>query len=580
MNKKILTATLAVVLSTIVLAASQKANPKITQTQNHPTNQITIKITGKYLNLPVSQQAERGKMTFSAAPENPESTESPNNTERNFVIRLSATPEYWVYADMTAFTGKTLTITYEGSLDASEAQQLLSKIYQADTFVGQSSIYKEENRPQLHFTTKVGWINDPNGLIYYDGEYHLFYQHNLYEREWENMHWGHAISKDLIHWKELPTALYPDSIGTMFSGTAVIDYDNTSGFGTKNNPAMAVFYTADNPDRETQCFAYSTDKGRTFTKYNGNPVIDSKEKWNSHDTRDPKVFWYDLAKTWVLVLNERDGHSIYNSSNLKDWTYQSHIAGFWECPELFELPVDGNPNNKLWVMYGASGTYMLGHFDGKVFTPVTGKLTYCFGAIYAAQTFNNIPAEDGRRIQIGWDRVEHPNMRFKGQMSLPTELTLRTTPDGVRMYSNPVKELDALQKDKVISAQNLTPDRANDLLKNYSNEATLRIKTKVKLSHATFWVLALNGQNLVDYNYNFNFNGMNSYFFSPNDISSMELEADIFIDKTTVQVFLDGGKMSYCLQRETRNNETFRFWSDRDFTVETLEIYSMNSIWQ
>jgi fructan beta-fructosidase len=528
----------------------------------------SMKITKKYLNLPVSQVVERGAMTVAT---------TDGEISRTFVIRLSATPEYWVYADMTAFMDKTITVNYENpSVSSSMLEAALSKIYQSDSFVGQSGIYREQNRPLLHFTTKVGWINDPNGLIYCDGEYHLYYQHNPYEREWENMHWGHAVSNDLVHWTEVGDALYPDEFGTMFSGTAVIDHNNTSGFGTNDNPPFMVFYTADNPDREVQCMAYSLDKGRTFTKYSGNPIIDSKDKWNSRDTRDPKVFWYEVGKHWVLVVNERDGHSIYNSDDLKSWTYQSHIGGFWECPELFELSVDGNVNNKLWVMYGASGTYMLGRFDGKVFTPVTGKLTYTFGAVYAAQTFNNIPSSDGRRIQIGWDRVDHPGMRFKGQMSLPTELTLRTTSDGVRLYSEPIRELNVLQKAKLVSARSLTPDEANGLLAEYGSVAALRIKTKVKLSHATFWVLALNGQNLIDYNYTFNM--INNYYFCPENVSSMELDAEIFIDKTTVQVFLDGGKMSYCLQREWHNGDGFRFWSDRDFVVETLDVWSMNGI--
>jgi len=527
-------------------------------------SEISINITKQYLNLPVSQQEERSKMTFSIN----------DKVERSFVIRLSETPEYWVFVDVSEYKGKTLIISYEGNTDG------LRKIEQSDIPVGAQDFYKEENRPQLHFTTRCGWINDPNGLIFYEGEYHLFYQHNPYEREWENMHWGHAVSRDLIYWEELPIALFPDEHGTMFSGSAVIDYENTSGFGDKKTPPMVAIYTADNPKKQVQCIAYSLDKGRTWTKYDKNPVIDSKEKWNSKDTRDPKVFWYQKGKHWVMVLNERDGHSIYTSPNLKNWTYQSHVTGFWECPELFELPIDDNPSNTKWVMYGASGTYMLGDFDGKKFTPQTGKLPYTFGALFAAQTFNNIPETDGRRIQIAWDRVDHPGMRFKGQMSLPSELTLHKTPDGIRLFNNPIKELDALHEKNVISEKNITSERANELLKTYSNNSTLRIKVNVKMSHATFWVLALFGQNIIDYNYNFN--TINGFFYSPLDIASMEVSADIFIDKTTIQVYLDGGAMSYCMQRIPRkdNREGFRFWSDRDFEIKNFEVFTMKSIWK
>ena len=255
---------------------------------------ITIKITKRYLNLPISQSQDRGTMQFDVA----------GKQERSFRIRLAADPEYWVFADVSSLKGKTIKISYDGKAEG------LAKIYQDDQINGQDSIYHEKNRPQYHFTSKRGWINDPNGMIFYEGEYHLFYQHNPYEREWENMSWGHAVSPDMVHWNELPEALNPDKLGTMFSGSTVIDYENTAGFNKGKTPAMVAFYTAFTPEKQIQCVAYSLDKGRTWTKYANNPVIDSKEKWNSVDTRDPRVFWYKPGKHWVMVLNERDGHSL------------------------------------------------------------------------------------------------------------------------------------------------------------------------------------------------------------------------------------------------------------------------------
>jgi levanase/fructan beta-fructosidase len=252
-------------------------------------------------------------------------------------------------------------------------------------------MYKEKNRPQFHFTTRRGWINDPNGLVFHNGLYHLYYQHNPYEREWENMTWGHATSPDLVHWTEHDDVLFPDRLGTMYSGSAVFDEQNTSSFGTRESPPLVYAYTADRSDREVQCIAYSLDGGMTLKKYKGNPVIDSCDKWETHDTRDPRLFWYEPGKHWVMVLNERDGHSIYNSDNLRDWTYESHVTGFWECPDLFELPVDGNPGNTRWVMCGASNTYMIGTFDGKTFVPQGGKYRFCTGTIYAAQTISHAP---------------------------------------------------------------------------------------------------------------------------------------------------------------------------------------------
>ena len=493
-------------------------------------------------------------------------------TERKFDIRLAADkPDYWVFCDMSEYKNKDVTIVYPGP------DGTLNQLYQDNEIAGKDSLYKEQNRPQFHFSSRRGWNNDPNGLLYYEGEYHLFYQHNPYEREWGNMHWGHAVSRDLIHWEELPVALYPDEHGTMFSGSVVVDYTNTAGFNKGDTPALVAIYTADNPEKEIQCIAYSLDKGRSWKKYSKNPVIDSKAKWNSKDTRDPKVFWHKPTNKWVMVLNERDGHSIYNSDNLKDWTFESHITGFWECPELFELAVDGKGNTTRWVMYGASGTYMIGSFDGKKFTPESGKHYFLTGASYAAQTFTNIPESDGRRIQIGWGRIQAKDMPFNMLMLLPVELSLHTTNNGIRMYSKPVTELDQLEKE-VQQWRNLTIDQANNYLKPYADEPCMRIKTKLKLSHATSAGLKLFGQSLVDYDMNFNL--VNGAFYSPDDFTSMEIMADIIIDKTSVEVFIDGGAYSYSFERKADMNNTngFQFFGN-NIEVLDLKICTMKSIW-
>lgn len=519
---------------------------------------ITLKITQRYLNLPVSHQTDRKKMSFTID----------GKEERSFVIRLApGKPDYWVFCDMDAYKGKKLTISYDG--------EGLQQIYQDSQIAGQDSMYHEKSRPQLHYSQRRGWNNDPNGMVWYDGEYHLFYQHNPYEREWENMHWGHAVSRDLIHWEELNEALYPDHNGTAFSGSAVVDYENTSGFGSKDNPAMVAIYTGASA-KQVQCIAYSLDKGRTWTKYEKNPVIDSGKLWNTVDTRDPKVFWYKPNKEWVMILNERDGHSIYTSANLKEWKYESHVTGFWECPELFELPVDGNPQNTMWVMYGASGTYMLGDFDGKVFTPKSGKYYYCGGSIYAAQTFTGIPESDGRRIQIGWDRINHPNLPVNGCMTLPTELTLRTTKDGVRLFCNPIKELNSLEQEG-IKAENLTAEQANRLLAPYADNDVIRIRFTMKLSHATSAGLSFNGQNLVDYD--MNGNRINGVFYSPEDMTSMELTADLIVDRTAVDLFIDNGAYAHYMQREGKNKDGYLFWGN-NIEIKSLQINPMKSIWK
>jgi len=527
------------------------------------SHDLSLTISGRYLNLPVSQQAERAAMRF----------ETEGKPDMQMVIRLAtSTPEYWVFLDVSELRGRVLKITYAGDPGG------LKKIYQDDKLTGADSLYRESNRPQIHFTSRRGWNNDPNGLVFYEGEYHMFYQHNPLEREWENMSWGHAVSRDLIHWEELPVVMYPDSLGAIFSGTAVIDYKNTSGFGKEGIPPMVAIYTANSSDNERQCIAYSLDKGRTFIKYAGNPVIDSKAKWNSRDLRDPKVFWYEPSKNWVMVLFERDGNSIYTSVNLKEWKFESHTSGFWECPQLFELAVDGNKADMKWVMYGASGTYMLGSFDGKKFTPEEGKYYYGNGAIYAAQTFDNIPSSDGRRIQIGWGRISQPGMPFNQMMLLPTELTLRNTKDGARLFNRPVKEVELLQG-KEYSLENSEVEKANGLLNQFRDSASLRIKTTIKLSHATDAGISLNGQAI--FRYDMNFNQINGQFYSPEDMTSMEISADIIIDKTSVEVFVDDGAFSYAIERKTEpgNIDGFKFFGNR-IEVQSLKVYPMRSIWR
>ena len=555
--------------------------------------ELSFKVKSKYLNLPISQEAERRRLSFQAK----------SVDDLSVVARLSAEPDYWVFKDLTAYKGKTLTITFDGPEEA------LAKVYQADSIHDASLIYKEKYRPQFHFTTRRGWVNDPNGCIWHDGLYHLYYQHNPFEREWENMTWGHATSPDLLHWTEHAPVLHPDSLGTMFSGSAVFDKDNTSGFGTKKNPPLVFAYTADRSDKEVQCIAYSQDGGMTLFKYEGNPVIDSHDKWQTHDTRDPRMFWYSPLPTspkgeehqsgtlasrgemeggwWVLVLNERNGHSIYTSDDLKNWTYQSHVNGFWECPDLFPLAVDGNPNDVRWVMLGASNTYMIGRFDGKVFTPESGKHRFSTGAIYAAQTFNNVP--DGRRIQIGWANIDHRGMPFRGQMLLPTELTLRTTKDGVRLVSKPIREVSSLLKPLYTSdkAKALSKEEANKALNNAlpqrgSGEGAF-LRATLNLTYATSAGLKFDGQTLIDYD--LNRNTLNGQFYSPQDPTSLSLTMDIYIDRTSIEVFIDDGLYSFSMERKRAIStpqkpvaKGFEFWG-ADINVTDIQLDAVESCW-
>ncbi len=229
-------------------------------------------------------------------------------------------------------------------------------------------VYDEQYRPQFHFSAKKGWLNDPNGLVYSNGQYHMFYQHNPFGEQWGNMTWGHATSPDLVHWTEHSPALAADPTGVKFSGTAVIDFNNTAGLQSGPTPTMALFYTS--VGSFDQRMAYSNDSGRSFRYYDGNPVLPSQ---SGADDRDPQVFWHEDSNKWVQVVwvaghnGNPQSYQFFGSQNLTDWTYLSETPNFFECPDFFQLPVNGNPNDKRWVLSGADGGYQIGNFDGTTF---------------------------------------------------------------------------------------------------------------------------------------------------------------------------------------------------------------------
>jgi len=395
-----------------------------------------IEIEGKYLNLPVKNAAD--KVVISLQIE--------DTKVREFVINLApGEPDYWVYLEVQDFIGK------KGNLIAWEISDKQMKgfrsIYSADTFPGEENLYKEELRPQFHFSSKRGWNNDPNGLMYYKGEYHMFYQHNPFGWEWGNMTWGHAISTDLVHWVEQGDKLHADELGQMWSGSGVVDWKNTTGFQTGDEPPLVVIYTnaGDNSQWSkgkpfTQGIAYSNDRGRTWTKYSGNPVLGHVKGGN----RDPKVQWWEKTQEWVIVLYLSDGEvAFYTSKDLKQWKAQGTMMSNHECPELVQLTVDGDKDNKKWVHYAAHGEYFIGDFNGREFTKETEPIRYNYGNMfYASQMFNDIPEDDGRDIQIAWARVNLPDMPFNQMMTFPVSLSLRTTEEGLRMFAYPVKEIE------------------------------------------------------------------------------------------------------------------------------------------
>jgi fructan beta-fructosidase len=418
----------------------------------------TLTIDRKYLIVPIKNGAPKCQVTLEVdgKPVRRYGTELATNAEQ---------VDWYAYFTIGSYHGQSGKITVSRATEDGFAL-----IRQADQIPGSDAFYTEELRPQFHFSQKVGWNNDPNGMVYLDGEWHLYFQHNPVGWKWGNMTWGHAVSKNLVHWEQLPNVLFPGTMarGACFSGGAIVDKKNTAGWKTGDNDVLVAFLTDTGAG---ESIAYSNDNGRTFTWFEGNPVV-------KHSGRDPKIIWYEYDKVdtplnekakqlgghWVMVVFDehrelKHNAAFYTSTDLKAWKEQSHLPGYFECTELFELPVDGNSDDSRWVVFAADARYAIGKFDGRTFTPEhRGKHQVHHGPYYASQTFDNSP--DGRRIQIGWVRLAMPGMPFNQTFSFPHELTLRQTAEGIRMFAKPVKEIEKIHlKKHVAEAQPLTAGR-------------------------------------------------------------------------------------------------------------------------
>ena len=422
---------------------------------------VRINPTQKYLILPVED----------TAPDVSISVMVDNVQVETFTVRLAINKvDYTVPYELSKYTGKHVVLRFAmNPLERGGARPKVKDAVFCNNLALANS-YDASNkeilwRPVYHFAPQWGWMNDPNGMVYKDGEYHLFYQYNPYGSRWGNMNWGHAISRDLVSWEHMPVAISPDGLGTIFSGSAVVDKDNTAGFGAN---AIVAFYTQASA-RQMQSIAYSTDNGRTFKKYAGNPVLTG----DVADFRDPKVSWHEGTHKWILTLAVGQEIRFYSSPNLKDWTYESNFGegqgnhgGVWECPDLFELPVAGTSQKK-WVLivninpggpFGGSATqYFVGSFDGHKFVNESPKATKWmdFGKDhYATVTWSNAP--QNRVIALAWMSNwqyanEVPTMQYRSSNSVPRDLRLFVKDGETYLQSAPSPELLALRKDKVMS---------------------------------------------------------------------------------------------------------------------------------
>lgn len=535
--------------------------------------------------------------------------------QNHYIIRLAKDKiDYWVPMDISDLKGDDIKFSVE---DLDDSAVCLDQIKQSDTF---ELDYNERFRPVYHFTPNYGWMNDPNGMVYYAGEYHLFYQHNPFGTRWQNMSWGHAISKDLVTWEHLPEALYPDSLGTIFSGCAVVDENNTAGLQKGNEKTLLAFYTQSERGGQWQSLAYSNDKGRTWVKYDKNPILKHE---SARDFRDPKVFWHEPAKKWIMILAVGQIMEIYSSVNAIDWTYESNFgegygchAGVWECPDLFELPIEGDPNLKKWVLIcninpggpsgGSASQYFIGHFDGKKFICENEKEDIQWmdrgKDHYAFVTWSDIPKEDGRRIGIAWmSNWEYagdvPTLNFRSASTVPRELKLIQSGKDYILTNYPVKEIEKLRKKSVRKNNIPVKDEYNidNLLNNNQGTYELNIEIgnisaeiigfklfnsdgeyidcSINTSEQRIYVIDRKSSGITDFNPNFP-----AHTSAPIE-QKQSYRLRLLIDKASVECFEGDGvlSMTNIIFPKTPYNRICFYSKGGEYNVKAMDIYELRA---
>ena len=451
------------------------------------------------------------------------------------------------------------------------------------------SAYDQPYRPQFHFSPREHWTNDPNGLVYFQGEYHLFFQYNPFGDEWGHMTWGHAVSRDLVHWQELPPAIREQNGVMIFTGSTVVDRHNSSGLCTNGLPCLIAIYTGHTPESpghpalQTQNIAFSNDRGRTWTKYAGNPVL------NLHmtDFRDPHVFWTRSTAEWTMAVALPNDHKIrfYGSKDLKHWSVLSDfgpagaVGGQWECPQVIELPVQGEPGETRWVLkigvnpgalQGGSGEqYFVGRFDGKRFTddnPLTQTMWTDYGKdCYCALTFNDLPQNESP-VMMGWmDNWQYakdlPTSPWRGQMTFPRTLRLVKTAAGIRLAQRPVEQIELLEHKGNIARHTGSMAGVNAWLARSAvkDSRTYQLHVEIPLGSAreVGWRLLMSGNHFTKIGYDVSsgklffdrtHSGLTSFnknfadrTEAPLVLPAPTLRMDVLVDRSSVEVFADDG---------------------------------------
>jgi fructan beta-fructosidase len=494
------------------------------------------------------------------------------------------------------------------------------------TFPG---LFGEKHRPQFHFSPKVNWINDPNGMVYYNGKYHLFYQYNPGDKVWGDMNWGHASSSDLIHWQHHNTALVSeaDGLGYIFSGSTVVDWQNTSGLQqTEHPPLVALFTHCSRYDHQVQSLAFSVDGGESWQKYLHNPVIENP---GIADFRDPKVIWHPSTNSWIMTLAAGDQIKLYRSLNLLTWHHISDFGkdsgahgGLWECPDFFPLNVDGTTEQK-WVLLvsinpggpnnGSATQYFIGEFDGTHFVQQHTEILWLdYGPdCYAGVTFSDIPNQDGRRIMLAWmtnwSYAPHqPTAPWRGAMTFPRSITLRTTAQGLRLSTLPIAELVMLRQPKPIIVQNC---RFHDVMA-LDNEQPIAdcLEIHLTIDWSAYlndeWILRFHNKQgealLIDVQSSIkqlkidrskaNFGlvqhtAFNGQIHAPlEQIAEKKLSLIILKDASSIEVFTQDGvcvlTTTYYVNQPLDRLEIQSGHPGIPLDIKSAHIYTLNSIWQ
>lgn len=596
------TYTLKAVFLSILLGMTSTSQADSSLTVRHLVNEqniVSLNVTAKFLILPVQDDAPESKVCIVK-----------DNEQRGTLMNVRLARERvdsYVPFILSDYKGQQISVDIQG-LPADAVCWKELKL--ADSF---DMSNKETFRPVYHHTPAYGWMNDPNGMFYKDGVYHLFFQYNPYGSVWGNMHWGHSTSSDLIHWNFEGVSIVPDAWGAIFSGSCVVDHNNTAGFG---KDAVIAFYTSAKStpwgDVQSESMAYSLDNGKTFVKYAGNPIITSLEK----DFRDPKVFWYAPGKHWVMILAVGQHMELYSSVNLKDWKKESEFGkmqgahgGVWECPDLIELPVEGFREKK-WVLIcninpggpfgGSAAQYFVGSFDGKTFvneSPVQTKWMDWGKDNYATVTWNNAP--DGRCIALGWmsnwqyaNNV--PTRQYRSANTIARDLTLYKAGGEFYLKSTPSREMKQARGEKVSVPSFKVTDsyKIESLLKD--NNGAYEIEMEIQVADAS--KISLNLQNEKGEQVSMYYDLLRKQFvmdrsksgkvdFS-NDFPAVTaapvhagktLRLHLFVDRSSIEAFGEDGKfvMTNLVFPSSPYNQMSFGTEGSGYTVSSFNVYKL-----